>query len=140
MVAGNRIQMAGKSGLTILIDGRPTKYMDIQSLLRDMPADNIKSIEVISQPGAQYDAEGNGGVINIVLKKNSLLGTNGQVFVRYGYGERAKYGVGTSLSHREGKWKLTGGINYNRRSWVEGLDLIRRFDDRDYIQTNRDFG
>lgn len=140
VVAGNRIQMAGKSGLTILIDGRPTKYMDIQSLLRDMPADNIKSIEVISQPGAQYDAEGNGGVINIVLKKNSLLGTNGQIFTRYGYGERAKYGVGTSLSHREGKWNLTGGLNYNRRSWVEGLDLIRRFDDRTFDQTNRDFG
>lgn len=52
VIAGTRIQMAGKSGLTILIDGRPTKYMDINSLLRDMPADNIKSIEVISQPGA----------------------------------------------------------------------------------------
>lgn len=140
VVVGNRVTMAGKSGLTILIDGRPTKYMDIQSLLRDMPADNIKSIEVISQPGAQYDAEGNGGVINIVLKKNSLLGTNGQVFVRYGYGQRAKYGAGTSLSHRAGKWNLTGGLNYNRRSWVEGLDLIRRFDDRTYDQTNRDFG
>ena len=38
VVAGNRVMMAGKSGLTILIDGRPTKYMDIQSLLRDMPA------------------------------------------------------------------------------------------------------
>ena len=140
VVAGNRIQMAGKSGLTILIDGRPTKYVDINSLLRDMPADNIKSIEVISQPGAQYDAEGNGGVINIVLKKNSLLGTNGQVYVGGGYGERAKYRAGASLSHRQGKWNLTGGAAWNRRSWVEGLDLVRRFDDRTYVQTNRDFG
>ncbi|MEL7162318.1 MAG: outer membrane beta-barrel protein, partial [Bacteroidota bacterium] len=140
VVVGNRVTMAGKSGLTILIDGRPTKYMDIESLLRDMPADNIKSIEVISQPGAEYEAEGNGGVINIVLKKNALLGTNGQVFARYGYGERAKYGAGTSLSHRAGKWNLTGGLNYNRRSWVEGLDLIRRFDDRTFDQENRDFG
>ncbi|MEM9929109.1 MAG: outer membrane beta-barrel protein [Bacteroidota bacterium] len=140
VIAGNRIQMAGKSGLTILIDGRPTKYMDIESLLRDMPADNIKSIEVISQPGAQYDAEGSGGVINLVLKKNSLLGTNGSVYVGGGYGERAKYRAGGQLSHRSGKLNLTGGAAWNHRSWVEGLDLIRRFDDRNFIQTNRDFG
>jgi len=140
VIAGSRIQMAGKSGLTILIDGRPTKYMDINSLLRDMPADNIKSIEVISQPGAQYDAEGNGGVINIVLKKNALSGTNGQVYVGGGYGERAKYRTGAAVSHRAGKWNLTGGAAYNRRSWVEGLDLIRRFEDRTFVQTNRDFG
>lgn len=140
VIAGNRIQMAGKSGLTILIDGRPTKYMDINSLLRDMPADNIKSIEVISQPGAEYEAEGNGGVINIVLKKNSLSGTNGQVYVGGGYGELAKYRAGAGLSHKVGKWNITGGASYNRRSWVEGLDLVRRFDDRTYVQTNRDFG
>ncbi|MFT4751507.1 MAG: hypothetical protein ACJATN_000349 [Neolewinella sp.] len=140
VVAGNRIQMAGKSGITILIDGRPTKYMDIQSLLKDMPADNIKSIEVISQPGAQYDAEGSGGVINLVLKKNSLLGTNGSVYVGGGYGERAKYRAGGQLSHRQGKLNLTGGVSWNRRSWVEGLDLTRRFENQTYEQTNRDFG
>jgi hypothetical protein len=140
VIAGNRIQMAGKSGLTILIDGRPTKYMDIQSLLKDMPADNIKTIEVISQPGAQYDAEGSGGVINLVLKKNSLLGTNGSVYVGGGYGERAKYRAGGQLSHRAGKLNLTGGASWNQRSWVEGLDLTRRFDDKTYVQSNRDFG
>ena len=138
VVAGNRVSMAGKQGLTILIDGRPTRYMDMQSLLRDMPADNIKSIEVISQPGAEYDAEGSGGVINIVLKKNSLLGTNGQVYAGFGYGELAKYRAGGSLSHQAGKWNLTGGMSYNHRSWVEGLELIRRFDDRTFDQDNRD--
>ena len=140
VVVGNRVAMAGKSGLTILIDGRPTKYIDIQSLLRDMPADNIKSIEVISQPGANYDAEGSGGVINIVMKKNSLLGTNGQVYLGGGYGERAKYRAGASLSHQAGKLNLTSGVTFNRRSWVEGLDLTRRFDDRTFEQSNRDFG
>ena len=140
VIVGSRIQMAGKSGLTILIDGRPTKYMDIQSLLRDMPADNIKSIEVISQPGAQYEAEGSGGVINLVLKKNALSGTNGSVYAGGGYGQRAKYRAGGQLSHRAGKFNLTSGAGFNRRSWVEGLDLIRRFEDRTFEQSNRDFG
>ena len=58
IVINDRVSMAGKSGVTILIDGRPTKYMDIESLLREMPADNIEKIEVISQPGAAFDAEG----------------------------------------------------------------------------------
>ena len=140
VVAGNRVTITGKSGLTILVDGRPTKYIDIQSLLRDMPADNIKSIEVISQPGAELDAEGGGGVINIVMKKNSLLGTNGQVYLGGGYGERAKYQAGASLTRQVGKVNLTSGLTYNRRSWIEGMDLVRRFQDRTYRQSNRDFG
>ena len=140
VIAGNRVMMAGKSGLTILIDGRPTKYMDIQSLLRDMPADNIKSIEVISQPGADYDAEGAGGVINLVLKKNSLLGTNGEVYLGGGYGEEAKYRAGFSLTHQSGKINLTGGASYNRRSYIDALDLVRRFEDRTYDQRNVNVG
>ncbi len=140
VVVGDRISMAGKSGLTILIDGRPTKYLDINSLLRDMPAENIRSIEVISQPGAAFDAEGNGGVINIVLKKNQLLGTNGQVYLGGGYGQRAKYRGGAELSHQSGPLNLSGGISYNHREWVEGLDLVRRFDNRTYDQRNREYG
>ena len=140
VIAGNRISMAGKTGLTILIDGRPTRYLDINSLLRDMPADNIKTIEVISQPGAAYDAEGNGGVINIVLKKNSLLGTNGQVYVGGGYGERAKYRTGVELSHQTGPLNLMGGVSYNRREWVEGLELVRRFPERTFVQRNSEYG
>ena len=140
VIASNRISMAGKTGLTILIDGRPTRYLDINSLLRDMPADNIKTIEVISQPGAAYDAEGNGGVINIVLKKNSLLGTNGQVYVGGGYGERAKYRTGVELSHQTGPLNLMGGVSYNRREWVEGLELVRRFPERTFVQRNSEYG
>jgi hypothetical protein len=140
VIAGDRISMAGRSGITILIDGRPTKYLDINSLLRDMPADNIKSIEVISQPGAAYDAEGNGGVINIVLKKNSLLGTNGQVYVGGGYGERPKYRAGGQLSHQSGGLNLTGGLAYNHREWIEGLDLVRQFPDRTFDQNNNSYG
>ncbi len=140
VVAGNRISLAGRSGLTILIDGRPTRYMDVQSLLRDMPADNIKSIEVISQPGAEYDAEGNGGVINIILKKNALLGTNGSVYVSGGYGERYKVRSGLELSHRAGPLNVSGGLSYSHSEWVEGLDLVRRFSDRYFVQNNEDYG
>ena len=140
VVAGNRISMAGRTGLTILINGRPTKYIDINTLLRDMPADNIQRIEVISQPGAAYDAEGNGGVIDIILKKNVLQGTNGSAYVNAGYGERAKYRTGLKLSHQTGPLNVSGGLYYRHFEWVEGLELVRRFDDRTFIQKNADFG
>jgi ferric enterobactin receptor len=52
IIVNDRISLAGQSGLTILIDGRPTQYMDMQSLLRDMPSANIDRIEVISQPNS----------------------------------------------------------------------------------------
>ncbi|PHI18721.1 hypothetical protein CEQ90_16315 [Lewinellaceae bacterium SD302] len=140
VVIGEQVSMAGKSGLTILIDGRPTKYMDIQSLLREMPADNIKSIEVISQPGAAFDAEGSGGVINIILKKNSLLGTNGSVYIGAGYGELAKYRTGLSLNHRSGALNITGGLGLRRGSWIEGLDLDRIVGDSLFEQRNYEEG
>lgn len=140
VVIGNQVSMAGKNGLTILIDGRPTKYMDIQSLLREMPADNIKSIEVITQPGAAFDAEGSGGVINIILKKNSLLGTNGSAYVGFGYGELAKYRTGVSLNHRSGRLNVTGGLGYRHGSWIDGLDLDRKVDTLLFEQRNYEEG
>jgi hypothetical protein len=140
VVVNDRVSMAGRNGVTILIDGRPTKYMDIQSVLNEMPADNIAKIEVITQPGAAYDAEGTGGIINIILKKNALYGTNGSVTAGFGYGELAKYRIGTNLNHRSGPWNLTFATGYNNRTWIERLDLTRVLEDRTYIQNNYEPG
>lgn len=140
VVVNDRVSMAGRNGVTILIDGRPTKYMDIQSLLNEMPADNIAKIEVVTQPGAAYDAEGTGGVINIILKKNALYGTNGSVTAGFGYGELAKYRIGTNLNHRSGPWNLTFATGYNNRTWIERLDLTRVLADRTYQQNNYEPG
>lgn len=140
VVVNDRVSMAGKQGVTILIDGRPTKYMDIQSLLNEMPAENIARIEVISQPGASFDAEGTGGVINIVLKKNSLLGTNGSVFVGGGYGELPKYRTGVRVNHRTGPWNLSASTGFNHYTWIEKLYIERHLSDRSYVQDGYDPG
>ncbi len=137
LVVNDRVSMAGRSGVTILIDGRPTKYMDIESLLREMPADNIEKIEVISQPGAAFDAEGTGGVINIILKKNTLLGTNGTVSLGGGYGEVERYNGSVSLNHRVGPWNLSAYAGYGRNNWNERLDLTRILPDAVYDQVSK---
>ena len=100
--------------------------MDIQSLLRDMPGDNIKKVEIIHQPGAEYEASGKGPIINIILKKNSLFGTNGSVSVGVGKGNRLwDYNTGLQLSHYAGKLNISGGIGYARNAWAEELQITR---------------
>ena len=69
LVTNNGISIAGNSGVRILINGKTTEYMDVDTLLRDFPADNIAKIEVVEQPGAEYEASGSGAIINIILKK-----------------------------------------------------------------------
>lgn len=138
VVVNDRVSMAGRQGVAIHIDGRPTKFMDIQALLNEMPADNISRIEVISQPGAAYDAEGIGGIINIVLKKNAIFGTNGSVTTGFGYGELPKYRINTNLNHRSGPWNLNFAAGYNRREGLERLDLERILPDRTFAQRSKE--
>ena len=83
------ISMLGKSGVNVMINGK-ISYMPINALvqyLNGMNADNAKSIELITTPPANFDAEGNAGFINIELKKNPQEGYNGNLTVGNGFGD-----------------------------------------------------
>ncbi len=144
IVVQDRLSMAGAGTPTILLNGKSTQYMDVQALLRDMPGDNIKKVEIIHQPGAEYEAAGSGPIINIILKKNSLFGTNGSVTFGVGKGEIWDYTTGLNLSHYAGRINITGGVGYSRNAWIDELSLVRRLSTIDesingeYVQTNRD--
>ena len=126
IVINDKLTMAGSGTPTILINGKSTQYLDIQSLLRDMPGDNIKKVEIIHQPGAEYEATGSGPIINIILKKNSLFGTNGAVTLGVGKGELWDYNTGLNLSHYAGKVNVIGGVGYSRNAYVDELLITRR--------------
>jgi len=113
LVVRDRLSMVGSGTPTILLNGKTTQYMDVQSLLRDMPGDNIKKVEIIHQPGAEYEAAGSGPIINIILKKNSLFGTNGSASVGVGKGNKLwDYNTGVQLSHYAGNFNISGGLGY----------------------------
>ena len=138
IVIGDKLRMAGQSNMTILINGKTTRYMDVQSLLKDMPGDNIKRVEVIHQPGAEFDAEGTGPVLNIILKKNSLYGTNGNINAGVGKGEYWRYRTGLSLSHYQGAVNVQGSIGFRRNSWWERMEISRKVLDDEYTQVSED--
>lgn len=137
LVVNGKLSMAGNSNPTILIDGRTTQYMDIQSMLREMPGDNIERIEVIHQPGAEFEASGNGPIINIILKKNKLYGTNGSIRAGIGKADRWRYNAGVNLNVRQGKLNFTGGAGYSYNAFDEGLRVDRIQNGNRFISDNQ---
>ena len=79
-IDGN-VQLAGTSSIRFLINGKPSIAFgsNIAEVLQSIPASEIKSVEVITNPGAKYDADGLGGIINIILKQNKTRGYNGNI-------------------------------------------------------------
>lgn len=126
VVVNDKLSLAGQQNVTILLNGRTTKYMDVQSLLRDLPGDNIKSVEIIHQPGAEFEASGSGPIINIITKKNSLFGTNGTISAGIGHTNDWKYNTGLRLSHYQGNVNIQGSVSYSQNSWLDELHILRR--------------
>lgn len=123
------INLNGRTGVTVMINDRPM-YMsvaDLTSFLRSMPADNIKSIEVITSPSARFDAEGAAGVINIQLKKNTVDGVFGNVMLGGRYNGKAAPNAGVTLNVKKGKWTSNGTLNYNEDVEINDLEIERNF-------------
>ena len=106
-VDGN-VELAGSSSIRFLIDGKPSTAFgsNITDVLQSIPASQIKSIEVITNPGAKYDAEGLGGIINIILKHSTVKGINGNVSL-------------SAASRNE-----NGSLNLNARKGNIGVNLF----------------
>src|SRR5437868_4221222 len=86
------ISLRGKSGVIIMIDGKPTPMSgaDLANYLKGLPSNAIERIDIITNPSAKYDASGNSGVIDIRMKKDQRLGSNGTFNTSYGQGVYAK--------------------------------------------------
>ncbi len=110
--AEGEITLRGKSPL-ILINGRTSGMggADRSANLEQIPASSIERIEIITNPSVKYDADAEGGIINIVLKKNTDLGTNGAFALGAGFGERYRLNGTLLLNHKTPKWNL--GVAYD---------------------------
>ncbi len=97
---------------TIFVDGRPTTLT-----LDQIPADEIESVEIITNPGAKFDASGGvSGILNIVMKKNRKPGYNGAL--RGGIDKRGGFNTGGNINIKEGKFNFFLSGNYNHRKTI----------------------
>ena len=96
------VYLRGSQNVKVLLDGKPSTITasSVADALKQIPADEIKLVEVITSPSARYDAEGTGGIINIVTKKNKLQG--GTLAINTSAGNRGS-NLGLNGSYRRGK-------------------------------------
>ena len=123
-VDGN-VQLAGSSSIRFLINGKPSAAFgsDIAEVLQSIPASQIKSVEVITTPGAKYEAQGLGGIINIILKKNNSQGVNGNLSLTGG--TRTENGS-FNFNARKGKFGMNAYISGNARLKAQSLSSSAR--------------
>lgn len=113
-VEGN-VQLRGNDDVRILINGKPSAITGLNSAeaLQQLPAESIEKVEVITSPSARYDAEGSGGIINIILRRSKLQGLNGAITTNLGYPTRA--GINGNINYRTGDLNIFTNAGYNYR-------------------------
>ncbi|PLK42936.1 TonB-dependent receptor domain-containing protein [Emticicia sp. TH156] len=125
------VELRGSANIKVLINNKPSNLMarSIADVLKQIPADDIKQIEVITSPSAKYDAEGTAGIINIITKKNSIQGINGNADLSVGRWNDRMNGslnfrqkaIGISARGGFNRWRNQGGNESNRVTNVEGV-------------------
>ncbi|SEM61473.1 Outer membrane receptor proteins, mostly Fe transport [Chitinophaga rupis] len=115
-VQDNQISMAGKGSVAVMIDDRVLQLSgeDLVNFLATLKSDNIKSIEVITNPAAKYDAEGNSGLINIKLKKAKVNSWNGAVLSSYTQTSYAAGNIGGNFNYQKDKLSFMFSVDYKR--------------------------
>jgi hypothetical protein len=131
------IQLNGKGGVRIMVDGKLTYLSgkELQTFLEGMSADNIKDMEIISNPSAKYDAEGSSGIINLNLKKNNLTGFNGSIYGGFQTNGITGYTTGGNLNHKKGKWSSAAVLDVSRRGRLRTNTMHRAFNEEGQVTT-----
>lgn len=142
------ISLRGNENVRILINGKPSAMAGFGSTeaLKQLPADAIERVEVITSPSARYDAEGTAGILNIVLKQHKTLGLNGSISTSIGLPIASQ--ITTNLNLRTNKFNIFSTLGYSYReppgrghfdnTYTNG-EFSRIIEDRDMERENKGF-
>ncbi|MDH5413353.1 MAG: TonB-dependent receptor, partial [Flavobacteriaceae bacterium] len=141
-VEGN-VALRGNDNVRILINGKPSGLVGLSSTdaLRQLPAEAIEKVEVITSPSARYDAEGTAGILNIILRRSKLQGLNGAITTNVGYPTSA--GISGNLNFRTGDFNFftTSGYSY-REGPGNAYSFTEYFNDAEpssFLEETRNF-
>ena len=127
-VSNNSIGIIGKTGVKVMINGKISYLdgIDLMQFLKTLQSDDIASIEVITTPPSRYDAGGNGGMINIVTKRNPDLGWNGSVGASYTQRSYAGESLNATVNYRSAKSFVSIKLreNVNKGTVSENYDIV----------------
>ena len=114
-VEGN-VSLRGNENVRILIDGKPSALVGLSGTdaLRQLPADAIERVEVVTSPSARYDAEGTAGILNIILRKGVATGLNGSLNATIG--DPTQYRIASNINFRTKKVNLFTNLGYRNSS------------------------
>jgi hypothetical protein len=135
--SGGDITLNGRSGVMVLIDGRPT-YMSGQDLslyLKSLPGSLLDKIELMDNPPARYDASGN-AIINIRLKKNRIGGFVGSIATGYSQGKYGRNNNSLNLNYNYNKINLFGSMSYSYEKNYSNDNFTRNFFDVNNVPTS----
>ena len=132
------ISLHGKQGVIVMIDDKPT-YLgpaELANYLKSIPSSSIGTIDIMTNPPAQYDAAGNVGVINIKIKKNRAEGLNGGINLSYGQGFYHRTNNSVNLNYRINKINVFTNLSYNENNSYQDLTINRNYFDDDRTLTS----
>ncbi|MBC7884030.1 MAG: TonB-dependent receptor [Saprospiraceae bacterium] len=111
----NNISVLGRSGVLIYVDGKrvPLSGDDLSNYLQNLSSEQIDKIDIITNPGSKYEAQGNAGIIDIRLKKDKNLGANGSVSSTYSHGRYGQGNANANGNFRNKSLNTFGGVGYN---------------------------
>ena len=120
------ILLRGNDAARILINGKPSSLVGIDSkFLQQLPSDAIEKVEVITSPSARYEAQGSGGIINIILRKSKKLGLNGSL--NSSVGDPKRNALSSNLNYRNGKLNF-----FNSSGWNDNLSPGGGYNNSEY--------
>jgi hypothetical protein len=125
------LSLRGKKGVSVMINGKLSSLSskELANLLRSTNSSAVKNIEIIANPSAKYDATGNAGIINIVLKKSVLEGLNGSVYTSVGRGRKNRMNTGMNINYNHKGWSVFADYNYTFRGEEERKTFYQDFFD-----------
>ena len=149
--AEGAISLRGNENVRVLIDGKPSALVGLNGTdaLKNLPADAIEKVEVITSPSARYDAEGTAGILNIILRKGKVTGFNGSLGITVGNPDQIN--IAPNINYRTKKINIFTNLGYSYKNGPGSADYkttsldenfnetFFTYQDRDYTRKNNNY-